>query len=59
MTQNTDRRVDTIHFFISCGLSAMSEVFYLEVIEKLRAENEKLQKRVDRARNRGLLGEEN
>ncbi|QIG75596.1 hypothetical protein EVC20_025 [Rhizobium phage RHph_Y2_17_1] len=53
------RLVDPIHFFNSCGLSAMSEVFYLQVIEKLRADNERLTRLVERAKNRGLLEQEN
>ncbi|AGC36201.1 hypothetical protein B7L88_gp087 [Rhizobium phage RHEph10] len=53
------RLVDPIHFFNSCGLSAVSEVFYLEVIEKLRADNERLTRLVERAKNRGLLEQEN
>ncbi|WP_276122704.1 hypothetical protein [Pararhizobium qamdonense] len=50
-----DRLVDPIHFFNSCGLAALSESFYLELIEGLRAENEKLTRLVERARARGLL----
>ena len=57
-TQSSDRRIDPIHFFNSCGLSAMSEAFYLEVIERLQAENEQLQRLVDRAKRRGLIDQE-
>ncbi|WP_161952467.1 MULTISPECIES: hypothetical protein [unclassified Ensifer] len=48
-----------IHFFNTCGLSAMTESFYLEVIEDLRKENERLERLVERAKVRGLLGPEN
>ena len=50
-----ERLIDPIHFFNSCGLSALSERFYLDMIDELRAENEKLQRLVDRAKTRGLL----
>jgi hypothetical protein len=51
--------VDPVHFFNSCGLSAMSEAFYLEALEKLQADNERLTRLVARARKRGLLEQEN
>lgn len=57
MTEN-ERKI-AVHFFNTCGLSAMTEGFYLEVIDDLRKENERLQRLVDRAKFRGLLGPEN
>ncbi len=51
--------IDPIHFFNSCGLSALSESFYLETIDRLRAENERLERLVQRAKTRGLLDQEN
>ncbi|TDW20430.1 hypothetical protein EV128_12560 [Rhizobium azibense] len=59
MTQKQERLIDPIHFFNSCGLSAMSESFYLEVIERLRADNERLTRLVQRAKTRGLIEQEN
>jgi hypothetical protein len=56
--KSQERLVDPVHFFNSCGLSAMSEVFYLEAIEKLQADNQRLQRLVDRAKTRGLLEQE-
>lgn len=50
-----DRRVDPIHFFNSCGLSAVTEAFYLEALDLLRKDNERLERLVARARQRGLL----
>ncbi|MBX4911340.1 hypothetical protein HJA82_28940 [Rhizobium bangladeshense] len=58
MTQQ-QRLVDPVHFFNSCGLSAMSEAFYLEALEHLRAENERLTRLVERAKKRGLIETEN
>ncbi len=57
MTQKHEL-VSPIHFFNSCGLSALSEAFYLETIERLRSENERLERLVERARKRGLLDQE-
>jgi hypothetical protein len=57
--KSQERLVDPVHFFNSCGLSAMSEVFYLEAIEKLQADNQRLTRLVERAKNRGLLDLEN
>lgn len=54
-----DRKIDPIHFFNSCGLSAMSEAFYLDAIATLQADNERLTRLVQRARTRGLLDSAN
>jgi hypothetical protein len=56
--KSQERLVDPVHFFNSCGLSAMSESFYLEALEKLQADNQRLQRLVDRAKTRGLLEQE-
>jgi uncharacterized small protein (DUF1192 family) len=37
-----ERKIDPVHFFNSCGLSAYSESYYLERIKELNDEVERL-----------------
>lgn len=46
------RKIDPIHFFNSCGLSAYGEAYYLERIAELEAENQRLQRLVRRREHR-------
>ncbi len=49
---NEARKIDPIHFFNSCGLSAYGEAHYLERIQELQAEVDRLNRLLRRRDHR-------
>lgn len=53
----SERKMDPVHFFNSCGLSAYTEAYYLEQIQELTEEVERLKRLLRRQSERERQGE--